>query len=274
MISYIVLLALFISSVHCEVYVDAHATCGGVCSGSSDAPFLTINEGLNAVANGGQIVIRDGVYKGIGNKNLNVTRSNTFIVSVNGPERTIIDCENHGFGFDLFSGTFSIEGLTVRNCYRNYEQTYQDQSYGGGAFSIHNTFTTLTNMIIVDNDAMGLGGAVYINSNTVFMYNTTITGNEVSGIGGGVYVQSAYLKLDNHTTLQSNKASVNASDLFCISATVELIDKDSTVDKMECPKCSVVRDHKNICSGTSIVTTNLLLVIAIILVLLMCDLTC
>jgi len=250
------ILLLLVATVHCQVFIDVQSNCGTACDGTSSSPFATLLEGLQRIQSGGSLAVRDGIYKGAGNKNLNISSQNTAITSVNGPGSTIIDCENDGFGFDLFSGTFSITGFTIRNCYRNIEATYQDNSYGGGAFSIHSTFTTLTNMNLVDNDAKGLGGAVYIYSNTVFMYNTTIESNDVTGVGGGVYVQSAYLKLDNGTQIINNKASINASDLFCTSATVELIDQNSKVDNIQCPNCAVTRDHKSLCSGAPITSAS------------------
>eukprot|EP00026_Physarum_polycephalum_P015081 Phypoly_transcript_15683.p1 GENE.Phypoly_transcript_15683~~Phypoly_transcript_15683.p1 ORF type:complete len:274 (+),score=28.82 Phypoly_transcript_15683:85-906(+) len=250
MVGQIALVILLLGSVHCALYVDVAATCGTSCDGSSAAPFPTLLGGLNAIPHGGFLIVNDGVYKGVGNKNLNISSQDTSIVSVNGPGATIIDCENDGYGFDLFSGSFTITGLTIRNCFRDAEATYEDHSYGGGAFSIHSTFTSLNNMVLENNDAKGLGGAVYIYSNAVVFTNTTITRNNVTGVGGGVYVESADLQLNN-ATITGNKASINASDLFCIRASVELNDQTSQISDMVCPICPVTRNHVLICKQSS-----------------------
>jgi len=224
--------------------------------GSSTSPFVTIQQGLSAIINGGSIIVADGVYKGVGNKRLNLSSSATSISSVNGPESTIIDCEGDGYGIDLFSGTFSLTGFTIRNCQRNFQNPNrsfpEEGSYGGAAISIHSTYTVLTNVTLENNSATGFGGAIYIWSNSVEIYNSTITNNVVNGLGGGIYTQSANIKVGSGTRIQGNTAlwtnvTGNGTDLFCFNGAVELLDQASVVSGFTCASCSITRNNTNLC---------------------------
>jgi len=265
--------ALLLCLVQGEVYVDLNSGCGSSCNGTQNSAYLSINQGLSYFSTGGTIVVNDGVYKGFGNKNLNVSSSYTTIVSVNGPSKTIIDCEGDGYAIDLFSGTFVISGFTIRNCYRHYQNPNRsfpaEGAYGGGALSIHSTYTRIYNVVLENNNATGLGGAIYIYSNSVEIYNTTITNNQVSGVGGGVFIASANLIISNDTVITGNKASQNGSDIFCISGSVELRDNESSVGSVTCAACSITNaQNKNICpTGAGVRTRVSSIIVALLFVL-------
>jgi len=253
---YIFVLAFLLCIAQGEVYVDSTSNCGNSCSGTTTSPFLTLLDALGSFQSGGTVIVNDGVYTGQGNKNINISTGIT-IKSMNGPENAIIDCEGDGYGFDLFSGPFYVTGITIRNCYRKFQNpNYAQQgSYGGGALSIHSTYTVLTNVRLENNNATGLGGAIFIYSDSVEIYNSTITNNQVKGVGGGIYIQSANLKIGNSTTIRNNEASQNGTDIFCISAAVEILDSASAINSATCESCSITNaENKNICpaAGMSI----------------------
>lgn len=247
------LLALLLGTVHGAVYVDLNSNCGSLCLGTSSSPYPTILGGLGAIPNGGWVIVNDGVYKGFGNKNLNISSAYTWVSSVNGPGKTIIDCEGDGYGIDLFSGTFNLTGFTIKNCVRNFQnpsRSYaQEGVYGGGAISIHSTDTLLFNLILYNNTATGFGGAIYSWSNNVEIHNSTITNNQANSLGGGVFVASASLALDDDTVIENNKAlwtnvSSNGKDLFCISGSVTL-DQTSDVSGLTCVSCQAMKTQPN-----------------------------
>jgi len=269
----VALFAALLCAVQGTVYVDLNSNDS---LGSSESPYVTIGEGLGATIYGGTIIVNDGVYKGLGNKNLNISSSSLSLSSVNGPSKTIIDCENDGYGIDLFNGGgFYLTGFTIRNCYRHFQNpnrsSIAEGNYGGGALSVHSTYTVLTNIRLENNNATGLGGAIYIYSDSVEIYNSTIINNNVIGVGGGVFIQSANLKIGNDTVIESNKASQNGSDLFCISASVELLDKASDISSITCASCSVSRNNTQLCphpgSGSSAPISSAANLIAVLVIL-------
>jgi len=233
-----------------QVYVSATGNSTGV--GSSESPFLTLSKGLGAIPWGGFVVVGDGVYKGSENINLTIQSADVHITSANGPEHTIIDCEGQGFAFELFSGPFYITGFTIRNCYRHYQNvsnitTAPEGNYGGGAFSIHSAYSVLTGLRLQNNSATGLGGAIYIFSASIEIYNSTIEGNAVTGLGGGIFVAAANIMIGNSSTVDQNRATNSSGvDIFCVGASIEILDNESYVSTTACKSCSITHSYDNI----------------------------
>eukprot|EP01084_Bolivina_argentea_P061194 111842_1 len=163
------------------VHVNKDATCSDSCDGSEQAPFPTIQAGLDA--SGSVLILNDGIYTGVGNVNLTLSFPNSYttIKSQNGPLNTIIDCESGYSGIYLFGGQFTIEGLTMKNCHAiNHDWLYNNVPFSGiwgGALFAYNTFTIINDCIFEGNKAER-GAAIAIFSNTIFMTNLTIINNE------------------------------------------------------------------------------------------------
>jgi len=120
---------LFISAVSSGVtyYVDdvnGNDAWEGInpYGGDPNGPKKTIESAITVSVSGDVIVVADGVYTGIGNRNLDfgmggVTRDIT-VGSANGPKNCVIDCEDFGRGFYFHSNESQlavVEGLTIRN---------------------------------------------------------------------------------------------------------------------------------------------------------------
>jgi len=273
------LLVSLLCSVQGTVYVDANAGSSSNV-GTVQSPFLTLQQGLSAIGNGGQVIVNDGLYKGVGNKNLSIASQSSSITSLNGPNKTIIDCEGSGYAFEVFSaGSVTFTGFTIRNCYRHAQNVSNvtdptEGNYGGGAFSIHSTDTILNNLILQNNSATGFGGAIYVFSSSFFINNSTIQNNQVTGIGGAIYIQSANLQLNNGTIISNNKASQNGSDVFCVSASIQLLDNASQIATDSCISCSITRNGTSICpkntNGSVVgVTASYVLMLAVAIVSIM-----
>jgi hypothetical protein len=160
---------------------------GGTCG-----PKGTIQAGIDAAVEGDTALVADGTYTGTGNKNLDFGGKAITVVSANGPESCIIDCENDGRAFYFHSGEPDgavVDGLTITN---------GSALRGGGVYCVDSR-PTLANCIIVGNAATAeddaMGGGVYCSFSYPTITRCTITGNtaaaEIRARGGGVFCWSA-----------------------------------------------------------------------------------
>jgi parallel beta-helix repeat protein len=173
--------------------------------------FDTIQEAIDACVDGDTVIVRDGTYTGEGNREIDFTGKALVVMSENGPEVTIIDCEGSpgdyhlGFFFNSGEGPGSVvQGFTIQNGYVN--------SNGGGIYC-YNSSPTITGNIITDNSAYINGGVC--NGGGIYCYNSsaTITGNIItanlaSEEGGGIYCALG------SPIISDNTISLNSADNF------------------------------------------------------------
>ncbi len=166
-------------------YIEA-----GVCDPSHEpvtinvpGDYATIQEAIDHTGAGDTVLLADGIYSGIGNREMNCYGRPIVIRSVNGPSGCIIDCEGSGsdthlaFNLSRCEGPETvIEGLTIRN---GYVQN------AGGAIAISGSSPTIRDCVFENNHAQ-LGGAIYV----VYQSNPTIEGclfvNNSADVGGAV----------------------------------------------------------------------------------------
>jgi hypothetical protein len=80
--------------------------------------YPTIQQGIDAAQNGDTVIVADGVYTGIGNKDLDFRGKSITVKSANGPASTIIDCGGLGRGVYFHSGETTesvLSGFTIKN---------------------------------------------------------------------------------------------------------------------------------------------------------------
>jgi|GEM_PF-684741 len=163
--------------------------------GSTDHPFDTIQEAIDAASDGDTIIVRDGTYTGEGNRDIDFTGKAIHLRSENGPDNCIIDCQgteaepHRGFYFHSGENNDSIlDGLTITGGY----------AYGGGGVLSSDASPTLTNCIIRDNTAAGLsGGGAAFNRSSPVIFNCTIARNSVTGEGGGMFLHDVSATIRN-----------------------------------------------------------------------------
>jgi predicted outer membrane repeat protein len=125
--------------------------------------YPTIQEGINASAAGDTVLVADGTWSGTGNRDLNYGGKSISVMSENGADTCIIDCEgsepdNHR-GVSFSSGETAdavFEGITVRNGHVS-----QTGNTDGGAIYISGANPTIRNCQFIDNQAVWDGGAIY-----------------------------------------------------------------------------------------------------------------
>jgi len=232
----------FTLALACLPLTFAHSTFADVIYVPTDYP--TIQEAIDASADGDEIVILDGVYTGDGNKNLDFAGRLITVRSENGPDNCIIDCEHSGRGFNFHTGETAaavVRGLTITNgsvskggggvsCYyssptlTDCKITGNKATYDGGGVSCSHASPTLSNCTIVANGALGQysdgGGIACCWSSTPLLINCLVADNlahahGMNGEGGGCfcYDDSSLTMID--CTITGNAAKSDGGGLFC-----------------------------------------------------------
>ncbi|MFH1735303.1 MAG: hypothetical protein ABIE92_11370 [bacterium] len=139
--------------------------------------YTTFGAAIAAAANGDTVLAADGVYAGDDNKNLNCEGKDLVLMSENGPDACIIDCEYSGRGFIYQNGESSaaqVIGIAVCNGI---------EIQGGGLY-VFNADPVFKNVIINDCQALGQGGGVYIYHGNPTFLNCVLHNNFASEGGG------------------------------------------------------------------------------------------
>ena len=135
-----------------------------------------IQEAIDRADDGDTVFVPEGVYKGEGNKNLDFNGKSIVVMSVNGPENTIIDCENSGSGFYFHSGENSdaiVRGISIINGY----------GAPGGGFRIEGADPSIFNCVVLDAYRSGID----CENSSVHIESCLISGCESALGGGGIY---------------------------------------------------------------------------------------
>jgi predicted outer membrane repeat protein len=174
----------------------------------------TIQAGIDACVDGDTVMVADGTYTGDGNRDIDFMGKAIVVMSENGPEVTIIDCEasyeNQHRGFSFHSGEDSrsvLTGFTIMG---------GDMVNKGGGIYIDASSPKISNNIITGNEAYSVlsrtaygGGIYYGSSSTPFLTNNLIYGNRteawtdftkntVTAYGGGIYCGSTSGYISNN----------------------------------------------------------------------------
>ena len=208
--------------------------------------YSTIQSAIDHAVAGDTIIVRDGRYKGPGNKEITFHGKAITLTSQNGAASCIIDCENSGRGFYFVSGETSasvVDGFTITkgnvssfsgwgndgggiycassnptitNCTITANLATSPSSYGGGICCFAAS-PTITNCTITGNSATYYGGGIgcYYGSPTIT--NCTITGNSATYDGGGIYCSGSSPTITN-CTITSNSVTYNGGGIYCSSS--------------------------------------------------------
>ena len=210
--------------------------------GSSEHPFDTIQEGIDAAVDGDEIVVRPGIYTGNGNRDLDYshglpdgqTRSITVrSIDPNDPEvvaATVIDCggteeEPHrGFYFHSGEGANSVlAGLTITGGYGPFETVSWSSnlhSVGGGVFLRGSCTPTFQKCTLTGNVAEYGGGMFAFDYAGATLESCIFTDNVASSKGGGVGIHHARSVSFENCIIAENQSTNGGGVLIYSSATV------------------------------------------------------
>ncbi|KPK76061.1 MAG: hypothetical protein AMJ79_08430 [Phycisphaerae bacterium SM23_30] len=159
--------------------------------------FDTIQEAIDYTAEGGKVVISDGIYSGEGNRDIDFRGKAITVKSEKGPEHCIIDCQgtednpHRGFIFhnegDPNAIISRLDGFTITNGYG--PQEYLEYPYqlknAGGAIYCENSSPIISNCIIKYNKAFYGGGILCNGRGDVIILDCTFENNEALDVGRG-----------------------------------------------------------------------------------------
>jgi len=154
--------------------------------------FSTIQAAIDVALDGDTVIVAEGTYTGIGNRDIDFKGKKITIRSTepNCPiavASTIIDCNgtevdpHRAFYFHSGEDANSIlNGLTIKNGYSN----------DGGGIYCNSSSPTITNCNFVDCSAEDCGGGIYCYKSSPLISNCTFTGN--SAFEGGAITTYSY----------------------------------------------------------------------------------
>jgi parallel beta-helix repeat protein/predicted outer membrane repeat protein len=189
------------------------------------ADYDNIQAAINAAVNGDTVLVADGTYTGLGNRDIEFFGKGITVQSETGADNCIIDCQgtetelHRGFNFSYNQDTNSvINGFTIINgyatsggginCRQNQNSTLiitncnirNNASFGrggwGGGISIMDGIYFINNCTINDNSAESNGGGIYCSDSSPDINNCTFSGNSAEE-GGGIYSDNSRLTLSN-----------------------------------------------------------------------------
>jgi len=151
--------------------------------------YPTIQAGIDAAPEGDTVLVADGTYTGDGNRDLDFGGVNMVVMSENGPEVTIIDCEgseqdpHRGFDFHCVEDSNSVvKGFTIRNGYASGSGL----AGMGGGIRCDTSSPTFEGNMIRENTAEDGGGGIGCRVSYAIIKGNTITKNASGWSGGGV----------------------------------------------------------------------------------------
>jgi len=180
--------------------------------GSQEHPYDAIQKAIDAAVGAADIInVAQGIYTGLGNKDIDFGGKTITLQSDHGPTATIIDCEGSGRGFIFQSGEGAdsvVDGFTI---------TGGSETDGGGIYC--SSDPTIINCVINGNSAIGSGGGIYSVTSGPAITNCLIINNSAAS-GGGMYADGSSLTVSN-CTITGNSATSGGA-LYCVASTLSL----------------------------------------------------
>jgi len=158
------------------------------------------------------VIVGDGIWTGLGNKNLDFAGKTIILRSENGPDGCIIDCENSGRAFYFHTGETSaseVDGFTIIN------GSVLSNTSGGGIYC-YDSSPTIKNCIISDSRA-GRGGGLACDYSDAVILGCIFTNNTADYFGGGASFRSYSSGILANCAVSGN-GSPDGGGISCISA--------------------------------------------------------
>lgn len=175
--------------------------------GSGDLP--TIQAAVDAAMDGNIIELSDGVYSGVGNRDIDLQGKQLMIRSVSGNfANCVVDCEgspadpHQGFLFQSGeTAAMLIDGITIRNGYAGAA------ALGGGAIECSNgSSPTIRNCLFLNNGSLARGGAFFCSDGATPEIGNCIFAANQADADGGALCGYAAAPIVSNCTFAENEA--------------------------------------------------------------------
>ena len=206
----------------------------------------TIQDGIDGARDGDLVVVAPGTYTGHGNRDIDFSGKAILLISEEGPEATVIDCEgtdeepHRGFYFHCGERDDSIvEGFTVTGGYTSGEEWIEKKgaailclnsspcirectiesnySRSGGIIDLnYSTESLISRCIIIDNTVEESGGGINCMWSSPSIANCIISRNTINSVGGGVICYGSSPELKNCIITQN--VTVHGGGVYCHTA--------------------------------------------------------
>jgi len=256
-------LALWASA---QIYVQP----GGSGTGTSQSPYGKIQDAVDNATNGTTIILKDGIYLGVGNVNINFRAKSLTIQSATGYRNTFVSSETANFRiFTMQTGeNITVDGISFINCGRssigvlgvsrqNIKNCYfsgNTASSGGGAILVSNGGNAIVDNCIFENNA---NAAVYVQnsqatiSNSRFIGNTPISGDPGSGVKlAAASLGQTSVQISN-TIFINNAMAVYQDQFSYLTLTNNKFYNNTATYTIQCLNSAVVTQSGNSFCGIS-----------------------
>jgi hypothetical protein len=178
--------------------------------------FLTIQEGIDAVAGGDTVLVRGGLYRGEGNRDLDLGGRNILLqgLALAGEpdwETPLVDCQNAARAFAFGA---AIDSTTVIDAFR----FIRGSATTGGAIDCWGGSPIIRNCLFEENWAVR-GGAIQVSGGAAKVRNCEFRGNTADDTGGAVSVSSGSVAVVG-STFHDNTAADGGALWFASSEPV------------------------------------------------------
>jgi len=191
----------------------------------------TIQAGIDYALTGDTVLVADGVYTGPGNYNLDLKMKSILLISENGPEATIIDCQagsaDRRRGLKVWRGedsTTVIDGFTIQGGYAPDDFGEDNLSAGGAILITNGSAPRIRNCVIRSNSAEWYGGGIAISGSQTAARDCTLEGNHSIPDGGAIWAEEqSSIQIDS-CWFSLNRADRHGGAVAVVGSTVSIED--------------------------------------------------
>jgi len=196
----------------------------------------TIQAGIDVSVNGDTVLVADGIYSGYGNYDIDFLGKAIVMMSENGADSCIVDCngEGHGFyfhngeefdsvlqGFTIHSGLAELGGgILCESSPTIIGNTIKGNTadYGGGIHCSNYSSPRILGNIVYGNTANMWGGGIRCSRSSATIKKNLIVANSSNVIhygGGGIYCNNSPEPNIDGNTITGNRAEGDGGGMFC-----------------------------------------------------------